>query len=154
MLCLQGCVSCLEHAKRHCLLLNQDFLLNSLQQLSCACLKPPGRYQGLFPTEQLHPPCCKCLDTVDETAWAGKGSPAGLKMVEQSHKRNPRYRPSVGKEPEMDLINSSSAPRYETQSPGRCVGTRHRGQSSCGRCVPSLLHSPRSPARSSSGVAL
>ena len=47
-------------------------------------------------------------------------------MVKQSHKRNPRYRPSVGKKPEMDLINSSSALCYKTQSPGRHVGAKGR----------------------------
>lgn len=77
MLCLRGCVSCLEHAKRHWLLLNQDFLLNSLQQLSRVCLKPPGRDQGLFLTEQLRPPCRKCLNTEDETVWGGKGCLGG-----------------------------------------------------------------------------
>lgn len=118
MLCLRGCASCLEHAKRHCLLLNQDFLLNSLQQLSHVCLEPPDKHRGLFLTEQLHPPHCKCLDATDEVGWGGQGCKASSSPTRGTL----RYRISVGKKPEVDLINSFSALCYENKAPAGAWG--------------------------------
>lgn len=75
-------------------------------------------------------------------------------MVKQSHKRNPIDQVSVGKKPEMDLMNSSSALCLQNTEPRKEPGDQAQRQGRWGRCVPLCLHSPSSPARSGSGVAL
>lgn len=131
MLYLCGFVSCLERAKRHCLLLNQDFLLNSLQQFPVFASSHQPDSRGCSCWNNFI--CCKSLSIA-----AGFGMGKAARGAESSWGA-----------PGTDAGWATSWGWTELAHPQLCVAGEQWG-----RCVPSLLLCPlRSSARSSSGVA-
>lgn len=131
MLYLCGFVSCLERAKRHCLLLNQDFLLNSLQQFPVFASSHQPESRGCSCWNNFI--CCKSL-----------GIAEGSRM-----RRAARGAESSQGTRGIDAVWATSWGWTELAQPQLCVAGEQWG-----RCVSSLLCPLHSPARSSSGVAL
>lgn len=67
---------CSGQAERLCFLLNRDFLLNSLQHLSCIGLKAPGRSQGRS-QHNIFILLSRVLRAAGDTGRGGQGSPGG-----------------------------------------------------------------------------